>query len=105
MLPQRRANVSRFRQPIRKLQRTRHLRLARAIATRHLGDQLPRLQLRMPQRLAHAQYRFNTSIQLGKQRAEFGKVMLLELNRQRILEHLLLRRLWRQSEARQLFQA
>ncbi|MNI55735.1 hypothetical protein D3C76_1407740 [compost metagenome] len=93
MLPQRRANMPGLRQTLRKLQRTSHLRLGRAIATRYVGHQLPRLQLRMTERFSQAQHWLDTRIQLCEQRAQLGKVMLFEFDLQRVLKLLLMRQL------------
>ncbi|MOA31720.1 hypothetical protein D3C78_1528930 [compost metagenome] len=78
---------------MRKLQRTSHLRLGRAIAPGHFGNQLPRLQLWMMQRFSQAQHRLDTGIQFGKQCAQLGKVMLFEFGLQRVFKLFLLRRL------------
>ncbi|CAH0307080.1 hypothetical protein SRABI112_04732 [Pseudomonas mediterranea] len=89
MRPQPRANMPRFGQPFGELQRTRHLRLTRTIAAGHVGDDFPGLQLRMPEGFFQAQHRLDAGIDIGKQPAEFAEIMLLELDLQRLLEHLL----------------
>ncbi|MNY47063.1 hypothetical protein D3C86_1823010 [compost metagenome] len=58
----------------------------------------------MPNRFAQIQYRFDTGIELGEQRAQFTKVVFLEFGLQRLLEFLLLRRFRRQTQGCQLLQ-